>query len=1559
MSIPMSVLPSDYLDQLMSLRGAWAGTRAAAGGLNAMVGFEFQLTKAAAVIIEQAGKGAGVTFVEALSDIVHADDGVIIAQAKRTLSSGAFLSGLAELWEIEKLAIEKTPELAPFLRYEIQSAKRTLKDWQASLGRWTPEGGDQVALDAFKAKVGISVQPEPRLEAARLLVRDFKDEKPFDRIDQFLGRILSASSGSLDRVVDEFRTELDAQRSMAQRLDARFQLWGNADRAPDQVLPEPNTNLAVRLGEKLNLGDLREGRLGDRQIYSRIARSCEQWLAVEGQPYKLPVYWLSGRSGCGKSAALLHLGARVYAEDPSRLILWLGEHVDWISDAVRWATPRIERGRSVIILLDDPFTAARQQTFAREVEKAQYEWEQIRASGARESLRPPVIICCGPTEQRAAAQDVCGEHIACDGFDLPVETEDDLAELAAWYAKRMGRFVEPLAGNVLLVQQVFEWTKGSIRDFATRFRNRIRAFDENVKHGPVFATVAQILALNRLYVDYPAGHLAQLRKADPALDSALILIGEEEQHLDFDAGPRGGVRLTHPHLANAIYMEWFGLTTERPFRRQHLERALAAALDQNEGPPELRHAPLWSIARLAQKVDQWGKPVDSELNDRVDVIRDELRDVLTDVYRARAITTAPLEDLPVWLVLNDELELELSPDPTHLVISAIDAAIEPCRGLRLSCHRLLVAKGDVAANHAAVADCLNRLATWRDGYDAWYDWAPLSIDFVLKVGLPPIAHAISKMVSSGAEVTQLPALIFTVLTRSMEGGRQIAMDWLARTPSNDLNWARTLQRAQGLGQDSDSDAAAQRFLLAEGDSESWAFIWLNLLDGGRGDRSFLLKQGNAWIGSLGDAATNKASWENLGWDRVWQKLYEQRNTRDRKASLRALGLAWIIEVDAGHEGWTHVWRFLLEDADGPSPSSDLFELAEKKLAEAPPWLMGWSYVWMQSIGLADDRVANLIVLAKRWLQQADAGHQGWGYVWQKLVQICDRETCELLMEAGFTWLLQVSIDHHSWGFVWSDLHARIDPKRKAVLVNMGVDWLDRADPAHSNWPRVATSVLAITDGEVSAAVKQLVSSWLPRNLSHPGASHVVDGIVSQAPELCSVLQQDCLAILEDDAADPVARCAAWEVSRKLGVSLPRLMPFAVSLLAEPAAPRTAVLSICGRSLRTAKKPEHLSALVDAAWKLLASPYGTGWAWLWEGMLKKVQPPEKQRLESLAIDWLKGEGQGHRRWAIVLSQVSTISNQAVKHPEIVDAMHDSLQKMIDSRTWTTIWSLIPERKEVLTESRYRNRALSVLRTLPEDKHWGALWLAVEPVVNSNEKRELIALAEVWLSAGPQRQCFPGAWAQVLDHIIHDDPQTRRRMVSLGLEVLSLQPLKRSWFDIFCVIADADKSALVRPAVLASAVHWLATPAKDMRGWPKVCRWRASYEPDPWTDAGVRAASVMWLSTVVVQHSSWSRIWTGVSQRATNSEKVRLFQIGMGWLRDVSWGSPGWAHVWTSLWKLYSEIDGARSSLKEIGNRWLDSNPADFAKEKVAVRLKRNATTAQRPPFRGEKMGKQKR
>ena len=509
------------MEKFRRLRAMWQAAHPRGGAVAALAGFDFQLAAALVEVIRRFDpvkfergddRYHANVFMEALSDTAVHDNGlVIITQAKRSLHSGALKDALDDLWSIDQFVRARMPELVDRLRYSIVTRRIVLKDWEAARERWAPDGqANSKHASAFSQSISCKVTADPWLEAAALLTTTFKVEGPFGKVSNFIGELVGSAEldGSLDGAIARITTSLFGSLDAATRRTVEIHPWRSTDKPPATVNPESDIGQAVRIGENLTIGDLRAGRLADRAVYKEIHAECEAWLArLSATSNKIPIFWVEGRSGTGKSAALLHLLAKLHDENPSRALLWLGPHSEAVARAVAWSADFMRHGYQVVIAMDDPASGQRAEEFASAVRRAREERDIVVDAELEAGRTPPeplAIICCGPTEQREDAVDVCGDEIEIYGFPLRKETQADLDELADFFRIRTGREPPPLGGDVLLVQRFFEWEKGEISDFARNFRTRLRDFDRGRPQEKTFEAVAKILAFGRLYIDYPA-----------------------------------------------------------------------------------------------------------------------------------------------------------------------------------------------------------------------------------------------------------------------------------------------------------------------------------------------------------------------------------------------------------------------------------------------------------------------------------------------------------------------------------------------------------------------------------------------------------------------------------------------------------------------------------------------------------------------------------------------------------------------------------------------------------------------------------------------------------------------------------------------------------------------------------------------------------------------------------------------------------------------------------------------------------------------------------------------
>ncbi|MEO9778993.1 MAG: hypothetical protein ABJH07_09495 [Sedimentitalea sp.] len=548
-----------FWSSFRALREAISETPEGKGGVGAISGFAFQFLVSLEEMVANANEADRVrVFLESLSDLtVSRGDHIEVTQIKLTLSSSATGKGVEELWKIHQQASVLTPELIPRLSYRLLGNKTATKSGMRSveirLKTWKPSGAfEQEQLDGFRGKLSAGTNSDPRLNLATSLVNLFAIADPFARIDKWIGMLLGVDShAQLTTQAKAIAVDLEALATHKREVDATFRLWSASDRPPEVVLRETDRKKWVLTGQAPGRNHLREGRFAPRRVYSEIAGKAEEWLGAgaDAPHEQISAFWIAGRSGSGKSVALLHLLSALHEADPDRVIVWLGDNSLRIGESVRWCRPFLREGHQVIIATDDPFTSAKQAEVAAALDLARAEIETL---GELDTDAPqPVLILCGPTEQAEAFAYELSDNVETLAFPFPHETKEDIEDLQAWYMRRTGETGLALdeTKNVLIVQLFFEWATGEkLESFSRRLAARLKDFAPDIKPG-LYEIVAKILAVNRLYSWYPAAAIDAELGQSPEIEAGFRQLAKADGHFSLD-NDKGGYRLTHPHLGS-------------------------------------------------------------------------------------------------------------------------------------------------------------------------------------------------------------------------------------------------------------------------------------------------------------------------------------------------------------------------------------------------------------------------------------------------------------------------------------------------------------------------------------------------------------------------------------------------------------------------------------------------------------------------------------------------------------------------------------------------------------------------------------------------------------------------------------------------------------------------------------------------------------------------------------------------------------------------------------------------------------------------------------------------
>ena len=659
MALDVSQHPGMLLDTLwqewerVQPRRAW-------GGRWALAGFSFQASIFLLRFFQAVEKGReepGVLAeMERLSDVLClADDKLVLTQVKSTLDRAQLISAVKEAYLLTDLCRRITPELLDSLRFQVACRRRVtpLVPHDLQMHEVISEGGDQDAWQAmqarFDADMPILVEADP-LDRLHIFLWDGGLANPARLIRDSQGVLLRAFGADATQIQGVGRELADRYLSAERRSEWRAigEVLSSADVAMDDAAPDRG----VLTGQTPLLAHLRRGYFRERStIFTPLWCELREWLAQQEDDgvtvrERIPVFWIGGRSGEGKSVLLLQAAAALLGADAGLPLIQLGAGevprlLEALPDRDHWLAAG---NRDVAVVVDDLYNIQDREGWG----------ERIREASDR--TQPPVVLLtCGPTEQLEDFRHELGSRFAINDFPVPILTAEEARAFFDWYRTRTGKERDAALlrmDNPILVLLMFELAQGmEMAAFAERFQRRLERIN-------LFAAARTIIAVNALYLRAPLS----LVEGDEARDALERLCAEDQLHFEVTPPEPGavepGVRLLHPHLARYLLPFWIG--DERTFPREWA-RELAHPL-----ACWLRAGDTLAASVLIHKLLPGSKAADSgtalavlSLQDRIVLIRELYARHARDEGGYPATAT-----LPRWLELECKIpDLNLQLDP--------------------------------------------------------------------------------------------------------------------------------------------------------------------------------------------------------------------------------------------------------------------------------------------------------------------------------------------------------------------------------------------------------------------------------------------------------------------------------------------------------------------------------------------------------------------------------------------------------------------------------------------------------------------------------------------------------------------------------------------------------------------------------------------------------------------------------------------------------------------------------------------------------------------------------
>jgi hypothetical protein len=642
------------------LLASWTSGRRARGGWWALAGFSFQ----AAVYLlkyfqhlDHGGHSRSPATTELLSDVMVSGDGRYqLIQVKRTLTRTAFRSALREAYAIASLCDDRLLEK---IRFSIACLARepNLSAADYELEDVAGPDGDERAWrwlrSAFEDPGSIVVEADP---LDRLY--DFLWHAGILNIPAFVdtcrgilfAAFLSPSRASIENMADALAREFLAA---GRRRDPPARIGMSI--VPDDFRrkPEAAEDRQIVSNRPPRPIDVQMDRFRCREpIHSRLCEEYDRWwhnVVTQDEMTVVPIFWIDGRSGEGKSVLLLQLAAHVLSHEAPPVVSLL-EHPrqlpDWISRQAEIQKDHTSAAaQPALVFIDDLHLIATNE-----------EWESAFRAATQIVVPRVAIAACGPTLERESFQSRFSTRATITPFTVPNLDIAEMHRFAAWYSERSGTseaLRADVAENRLLVIWIFELVHGeSIAEFAGNFRKRLEKLQ-------LFELARTIIGTNALGL---LGPMSLLRSVpDAQRDAFKGLCSESQLHFERLDGAEAGLRLGHPQIGWSIFREWAQPPTSIAAAwGRAISKSLLAALEVGEAQVAASLVHQAGTSFLLPRIE--ADPAEGSL-------REALRELFASLQGDMDIQQwLPL--LPRWLdIVAKDPGIGFEPDPVDLAVS--------------------------------------------------------------------------------------------------------------------------------------------------------------------------------------------------------------------------------------------------------------------------------------------------------------------------------------------------------------------------------------------------------------------------------------------------------------------------------------------------------------------------------------------------------------------------------------------------------------------------------------------------------------------------------------------------------------------------------------------------------------------------------------------------------------------------------------------------------------------------------------------------------------------------
>ena len=1026
---------------LLALERAWsdASPKRAAGGRHALAGFSYQLALSLKAFFGQVvdeDSTATLAF-DGLSDLAEFQgDLVYLTQIKRTLNRESQRSAVAEFLEIDHFLQRDYPAFRARVCFRVICGRRGRgldESWDPGrLGLADDEARRWQQIRENQRFRGYQVEGDPRLELAIQLWKTVP--RPYDFVNACIAKLQHLLG--LNRGSDEIATALlqDLQHATAHDPIVGTLL------GPRDFEPADTPSKRILIGQRPRLVDLREGCFMERtgQVRS-ILEVIEQALPFDSSlrdgGRKVPVVWISGGSGVGKSALLLQTLREVVCELDLPII-----YLEHFAEDLPKAIEQIGSGRALIAADDLYAPDARRPELWREINR--------QAHGAPNIT----LLACGPDESREAFAEMAHRHsvLSVRRLDVPLLTEAEQGEYFQWFCDRTGSpdLRRPTQANFVVAAFALDRARkgdASMEEFAARLKQRLQDLG-------IYETMLATLAVNRLGIQPPDSFFGGVQDVLRELkNEGLVWLNQD---------PAGRLSVSFHaaigHTLYEIYRPEYTSVEARALDIASYFRAIAGDHDRARSLIQLLGGDKKASKRIPEQfaIDALEKIWEVLVEDHPPHLKIGLLLACKSAIAKRRLEAIPriIRPDPIlgWMGSRD-----VNAEGWALLLQTVWDVVPPDR------------KESIRRQAIGWLEQHRDLAAWN------YLWQLLWREEYERAKLIDLAHQWLE------QHVQDPAWnrIFQPLADSREQAARLlenARRALTQGPATAADiWVWDKVKALGL-----MDGEAARLLLirlCKSISPRIHFEGVKRLAKLRGavDPALLARIFSEFPEEPGSpyAFTN-----------LCQFMVGPRETIRR--DLLPVGLRWLQGRENRPE-WNYVWQALL----ALTPGDPALE------AQGREWLEGrenrpeWAFVWQAFLALIPGDAA-LQAQGRAWLQGREDRPE-WSHVWRALLAVTPGDAA--LQAQGRAWL-QGREDRPEWSHVLQVLLA-LTPG-DAALQTQGRAWL-RGREDRPEWSHVWRALLALTPGD--APLQAQGRAWLQGHVDRPQWSHLWRALLALTP----------------------------------------------------------------------------------------------------------------------------------------------------------------------------------------------------------------------------------------------------------------------------------------------------------------------------------------------------------------------------------------------------------------------------------------------------------------------------